>query len=108
MKNWVNQPVERMAAGGRSLQWRRPKPPDSWHTPNETSERITGALGAVITIVLMAVLFRSVRGSARRSGSRYILEYGNAVRGLGVAVLLLGGFFLYAASRSSLDQRWIA
>jgi hypothetical protein len=69
---------------------------------------IRGALGVVVTIVVMAVLLRTVSASARRSGSRYVLEYGNPMRGLGVAMLVLGAFFLYAASRSSLDQRGIA
>src|SRR5262245_34827870 len=69
---------------------------------------VGGIIGAIVTTLLMAILLRSVRPTARQSGSRFVLEYGKPMRGLGVAMLLLGGFFLYAASRSSVDQRALA
>jgi len=69
---------------------------------------IAGILGAIITSLLMVVLLRTVRPTARQQGSRHILAYGTAMRGVGIAMLLLSGLFLYAASRSSLDQRHMA
>jgi hypothetical protein len=69
---------------------------------------IAGTIGAVVGTLILVMLLRTVRPTARRSGPRFVLEYGNAMRGLGIASLLLGGCFLYAASRSSLDQRVLA
>jgi hypothetical protein len=69
---------------------------------------LAGIIGAVVTGLLRVVLQRTVRPSARQNGSRHILEYGVPMRSLGVAMLILGGVFLYAASRSSPDQRLFA
>jgi hypothetical protein len=69
---------------------------------------LAGVTGAVATSLLMVLLLRTVRPSARQLGSLQILEYGTAMRGLGIAMLLLGGVFLYAAYHSSADQRHLA
>jgi hypothetical protein len=67
-----------------------------------------GIIGAAVTGLLMLVLRRTVLPSARQRGSRRVLEYGLPMRSLGIAMLLFGGVFLFAASRSSIDQRGLA
>ena len=56
----------------------------------------------------MIILNRTVRPTAWQSGSRFVLKYGTVMRAFGTAMVVLGGFFLYAASRSSQDQRILA
>jgi hypothetical protein len=71
---------------------------------------VAGIIGAATTGLLMVVLRRTVRPSARQRGSCRILEYGLPMRSLGVAMLLFAGVFLYAASCASAEQRlpaWI-
>jgi hypothetical protein len=65
-------------------------------------------IGAIIGGLAMWLLMRSVRRTARQSGSRSVLEYGPMIRGLGVVLLIVGGFLLFAASRASADQRQLA
>ena len=62
------------------------------------------------TYFLLFLLQMTRRASARKAGSRQILEYGWPVRVLGVFMLLAGVAALYGASRSSPHQRslfWI-
>lgn len=69
---------------------------------------ISGIIGAVVGTLLLLILLRTVRPSARQSGSRFVLEYGRPMRALGIAMLLLGGFIAYAATRASANQRLLA
>jgi hypothetical protein len=56
----------------------------------------------------MVILRQTVPPSARQRDSRRVLEYGMPMRVLGIAMLLFGGVFLFAASRTSADQRLLA
>ena len=69
---------------------------------------VAGIIGAAVTGLLMVILRRTVLPSARQRGSHRVLEYGLPMRVLGIAMLLFGGVFLFAASRSSADQRLLA
>ena len=65
------------------------------------------ALGTVVAIFVVAALLRTVRPTARRSGSRYVLEYGVPLRCFGIVALLAGGLILYSVANSA-DRRPIA
>ena len=67
-----------------------------------------GIAGAIVSTLLLAALIRTVRLTARKSGSRFVLEYGKPMRALGVVSLLLGALFILVGSHSSPDQRAIA
>lgn len=69
---------------------------------------VAGIIGAAVTSLLMVILRRTALPVARRSGSRYVLEYGLPMRSVGLAMLAFAGVFLRAAARSSSDQRFLA
>src|SRR5271170_8330484 len=69
---------------------------------------IAGLIGGALSVLLAAVLLRTVRQTARQVASRQILEYGLPLRALGVVMLLIGILFLYAASCVPADVRSIA
>ena len=67
-----------------------------------------GLIGAAVTGLLMVILRWTVQPLARQRGPRRVLEYGMPMRSLGIAMLLFGGTFLFAAARSPADQRLLA
>jgi hypothetical protein len=70
--------------------------------------KIPAILAAIIALFVLAVLLRTARPGAWRLGSRFVLQYGTPMKVLGVIMLLLGQFLLFAASQSSEDQRTLA
>jgi hypothetical protein len=101
--------LERMRAGQLGCKFERAEPPASLSSCVRCMRApVAGIIGAVVTSLLMVILRRTVLPSARRRGLRHVLEYGWPIRSLGIAMPVLGGVFLYAASRSSSDQRSLA
>jgi hypothetical protein len=69
---------------------------------------VSGIIGAIVAILLVAFLARSARKNARLRSNRHVLEYGRPVKIAGWFFLLLGGFFIYAAAHASADQALLA